>query len=89
MTDEKTLSRVNEGRTAQVCLEWMTPMFEKAEKNIISNLKRVIRDGSFSETLLASGLSSLVAIEDLQSMLKATINSGAGASKLLEENIDE
>lgn len=86
MNHEDTLSKMNEGRTAQVCLEWMQPMFEQCEKNIVANLKRVIREGKFNETILASGVASLVAIEDLQSMLRATINSGAGASKLLEDN---
>lgn len=84
MDHEKIVSQINNGSTASVCLQWMQPIFDEVESNIITNLKTKVRQGEVRESVLLSGVSSLIAIEDLKFKLQGIARVGDSARKKLE-----
>ncbi len=89
MNNEELMSKINEGRHAAVCLQWMGPLFETCEKNIIANLKNSYRMGKYTEVVLASGIASLCTLEDLKSMLTSLSKTGESAYKQVERGDDD
>lgn len=81
---EELVSKMNQGHQAQVCLNWLEPVFEECEKAVIANLKHSYRGGKHSEVILASGVASLCTLEDLKSKLSSLVRQGEGAHKALE-----
>lgn len=85
MNHEQIMTQINEGSTANVCLQWMEPIFEQVSNTIVENLKHKVRNGESSELLLASGVASLIAIDDLKAKLQSIARNGNAVRKRLED----
>lgn len=82
---EKFITQINDGRQAQVCLNWLEPLLLDLEKNNVAQLKNAYRTGKYSEVVLASGIASLCTLEDLRHKLQAKIRAAEGAQKNIEQ----
>lgn len=82
---EKLISQINDGRQAQVCLNWLEPILAGLEKNNIEALKIAYRSGKYTETILASGISSLCSLQHLREILEAKVRQSQGAQLQVEE----
>jgi hypothetical protein len=89
MNKEELLSQMNEGRTAQVTLQWMRPLFENQEKQTIESVKALFRAGKHTELVLACHVARLCAIEDLKTELEGlSRRAQSAADKLNEGELD-
>lgn len=86
MDADKIMSRINEGTTAAVCLNWMEPFFKEIETSIISDLKNSYRMGKYTEASLASCAASLLVIEELKNKLSSKARAAESARKELGED---
>lgn len=85
MNKEELLTQVNEGRTAQVTLQWMQPLFDKQEKQTVESVKALFRAGKHTELVLACHVARLCAIEDLRTELQGLSRRAQSAAESLDE----
>lgn len=76
--EERMLSVIHEGRTAQAILAWLTPLLDDLEKEIHLRIKSLHRQGK--DEVLASVAAELCVLEDLRSRIGSKIRSGKTAS---------
>jgi len=89
MPEDDLISQLNDGRTANVLLEWMGPIFEEVEKSTVNSLKSNFRNGSYTELVLACHVAQLCAIEDLKTRIKGIAARGDYAAKRLHQEEGE
>jgi hypothetical protein len=90
MSKDDLLSQLNDGRTANVLLQWMDPIFKDVERDLLNSLKSNFRQGTYSELLLACHVAQLCSLEDLQTRIKGIAARGdSAATKINEPDEDD
>lgn len=88
MNHEELLSKVNEGRTASVALQWLQPVFDGCEKELNDSMKTLFRAGKYTESILVSHVAQLVAIDTLREKLLSMGRAGETSAKQLRQEDD-
>lgn len=85
------MGELNDGRTASILLNWLRPILEQVEIDILNSMKFAFRQGKWTESLLASHIAQLTAIDDLKTKIKGIAVRGERASEELSQelNVDE
>jgi hypothetical protein len=90
MSKDDLLSQLNDGRTANVLLQWMDPIFKDVESNLLNSLKSNFRAGTYTELVLACHVAQLCSLEDLRTTIKGIAARGdTAANKIHEPEGDE
>ncbi len=85
--NEEQVSRINEGRLAAVCLQWLNPILLRCEANAVARLKNAYRGGQANQ--LADGVAALTVLEDLRTEITKIAKMGESASKQLIEGEED
>lgn len=89
MDKEELVSKMNDGRTASVLLNWMDPVFKEVSESLLASLKSNFRNGTYSELLLACHVAQLCALDDLKNKISSVAKGGEFAAEELSKPIEE
>lgn len=81
MSDDEKISQINRGRTSQIVLDNIAPIFDEQREKLITDMKILFKTGKATESNLLAVAGGLCTIDDIQARLKLTIRKGQTASK--------
>ncbi len=81
----KAIEEVNASRVTQIALDHMRPHFAALESIAVSKIKNLYRTGPHELATYMSCAAELVALEDLQIRLKASIRKGEAAAVAMHQ----
>lgn len=86
MNDEEKISSINRGKTSQITLDWVGPIFNEQRTKLLVDIKNLYRTGQATESKLLACASGLCTIDDIENRLKSLVRQGSRSAK---ELIDE
>jgi hypothetical protein len=89
MDKESLLTKVHDAHQMSVCAQWMEPLFQQQETQVLAKLKALFRTGNYTEQILACHIAQLTAVEDLRNLMRGISRAGDAAAEEINEPQEE
>lgn len=78
---EEELTKINQGKTATIILDMLSPTLRRMERAVIGRLKNMYLQGNASEQMLLACAAELCCLDALKNSLEADINQAQTISR--------